>query len=386
MTTVHAYTSDQSLAGPRQGDPQRQARPAPHARRRRSRSSRAAPARRGRSASCCPSSRASSTAPSLRVPTPTGSITDLVANLGRDVTVDDDQRRVRRSRRNDKSYRGVLEYTDEPLVSADIVGNPSSCIFSAEDTMANGKHGEGARLVRQRVGLLEPPRRPRRVRRRIAPDPGSTMPADLPRLEDLPLETRARGCWCAPTSTCRCATGTIDDDLRITHRAADDRLAARPARGRRASRAPRTARRASPTRSTRWRRSPPASASCSGREVRAGAGGRRPAACTPIAASAAPGDVVMLENLRFEPGETDVRPGVRAPTSPSSADVYVNEAFGASHRAHASIVGPPRGPAARRRAVAAPRGRGALGGCSTTPKRPFVARARRREGRATSSA
>ena len=32
----------------------------------------------------------------------------------------------------------MLEYSDEPLVSADIVGNPSSCIFSAEDTMADG--------------------------------------------------------------------------------------------------------------------------------------------------------------------------------------------------------------------------------------------------------
>ena len=40
---------------------------------------------------------------------------------------------------NDKSYRGVLEYTDEPLVSADIVGNPASCIFSADDTMASGR-------------------------------------------------------------------------------------------------------------------------------------------------------------------------------------------------------------------------------------------------------
>ena len=71
-----------------------------------------------------------------------------------------------RTAANDTSYRGVLEYSDEPLVSADIVGNPSSCIFSSLDTMANGPHGEGARLVRQRVGLLEPPRRPRRVPRR----------------------------------------------------------------------------------------------------------------------------------------------------------------------------------------------------------------------------
>ena len=44
-----------------------------------------------------------------------------------------------RTASNDKSYRGVLEYSDEPLVSADIVGNPSSCIYSSLDTMANGR-------------------------------------------------------------------------------------------------------------------------------------------------------------------------------------------------------------------------------------------------------
>ena len=99
MTTVHAYTSDQSLAGPRQGDPQRQARPAPHARRRRSRSSRAAPARPARSASCCPSSRASSTARRCGCPTPTGSITDLVGRCSATPRHDRrDQRRVRRGR------------------------------------------------------------------------------------------------------------------------------------------------------------------------------------------------------------------------------------------------------------------------------------------------
>ena len=55
----------------------------------RCRSSRAAPARRRPSASCCPSSRASSTAPRCACPTPTGSITDLSANLSREVTVDE---------------------------------------------------------------------------------------------------------------------------------------------------------------------------------------------------------------------------------------------------------------------------------------------------------
>jgi phosphoglycerate kinase len=61
----------------------------------------------------------------------------------------------------------------------------------------------------------------------------------------------------------------------------------------------------------------------------------------PVVASTAPGGVVMLENLRFDPGETDCNPAF-ATNLTNLADVYVNEAFGASHRAHASIVGPPR--------------------------------------------
>ena len=73
---------------------------------------------------------------SLRVPVPTGSITDLSAVLSRSVTVDEINAAFDAAS-NDKSYRGVLEYSDEPLVSADIVGNPSSCIFSAEDTMSD---------------------------------------------------------------------------------------------------------------------------------------------------------------------------------------------------------------------------------------------------------
>jgi phosphoglycerate kinase len=60
----------------------------------------------------------------------------------------------------------------------------------------------------------------------------------------------------------------------------------------------------------------------------------------PVVASACPGDVVMIENLRFEPGETENDPAF-ALNLAELGDVYVNEAFGASHREHASIVGPP---------------------------------------------
>jgi phosphoglycerate kinase len=59
------------------------------------------------------------------------------------------------------------------------------------------------------------------------------------------------------------------------------------------------------------------------------------------AASLVAGQILMLENLRFDPGETADDPAFATNLS-GLADAFVNEAFGASHRAHASIVGPPR--------------------------------------------
>ena len=137
ITTVHAYTTDQQL--------QDQATA--------SRSGKA-DLRRMRAAalSIIPSSTGAARAigvvlphlkgkldgTSLRVPVPTGSITDLVALLKTDASIDDVNAAFAKAA-GDPSYRGVLEYTDEPLVSADIVHNPSSCIYSARDTMANGR-------------------------------------------------------------------------------------------------------------------------------------------------------------------------------------------------------------------------------------------------------
>ena len=98
--------------------------------------------------------------------------------------------------------------------------------------------------------------------------------------------------------------------------------------------------RARPTRSTRWSR------------------------CAPGSAELAPG-VELLENLRFDPGEEGNDPAFVARLV-DGHDAYVNDAFGASHRAHASIVGPPqRLPSAAGRLLAQARSR-CSSACATT--------------------
>ncbi len=68
---------------------------------------------------------------------------------------------------------------------------------------------------------------------------------------------------------------------------------------------------------------------------------------------------MLLENLRFEPGEEANDPAFAAEPQSRSADVYVDDAFGAAHRAHASIVGPPVVLPTRGGPLARTRGRGA---------------------------
>lgn len=87
-------------------------------------------------------------------------------------------------------------------------------------------------------------------------------------------------------------------------------------------------------------------------------------------AELAPG-VELLENLRFNAGEEKNSPEFVA-TLVKGIDMYVNDAFGAAHRAHASIVGPPKSlPSAAGRLLQ--REVEVLGGLRENPKRPFVA-------------
>ncbi|MCB0973329.1 MAG: phosphoglycerate kinase [Actinobacteria bacterium] len=84
-----------------------------------------------------------------------------------------------------------------------------------------------------------------------------------------------------------------------------------------------------------------------------------------------PGDVLLLENLRYEPGETANDPSFAGALS-ALADAYVNDAFGAAHRAHASIVGPPSIlPSAAGRLLH--KEVEVLGTMLNSPRRPFVA-------------
>ncbi|NKB72347.1 MAG: type I glyceraldehyde-3-phosphate dehydrogenase [Candidatus Latescibacteria bacterium] len=73
---------------------------------------------------------------SIRVPTPNGSLTDFTAELSQDVTPEQVNAAFQAAAQD--SLAGILEYSEEPLVLADIIGNPASCIFDALSTNTVG--------------------------------------------------------------------------------------------------------------------------------------------------------------------------------------------------------------------------------------------------------
>jgi glyceraldehyde 3-phosphate dehydrogenase len=74
---------------------------------------------------------------SLRVPVADGSITDLVATLNAEPSLDEVNTAYREAAQS-KGMKGIIEYTEDPIVSTDIIGNPHSCIIDGASTMANG--------------------------------------------------------------------------------------------------------------------------------------------------------------------------------------------------------------------------------------------------------
>ena len=129
MTTVHAYTNDQSLLDAAHKDPRR-ARSAPN---------NIVPTSTGAARTAgviYPELQGKVDGMAMRVPVPDGSITDFVARLNTEVSADEVNSAFKQAA--DGELAGVLEYSDAPIVSSDIVGNPASCIFDSPLTMANG--------------------------------------------------------------------------------------------------------------------------------------------------------------------------------------------------------------------------------------------------------
>jgi len=129
MTTIHSYTSDQRLLD------------APHSDLRRARSAalNIIPTSTGAAkvvGLVLPHLAGKLNGNSLRVPTPTGSATDFVVTLKRDTTVEEVNAAFKKA--SETNLKGILEYSEDPLVSSDIVGSPYSCIFDADTTMVMG--------------------------------------------------------------------------------------------------------------------------------------------------------------------------------------------------------------------------------------------------------
>jgi glyceraldehyde 3-phosphate dehydrogenase len=129
MTTIHAYTGDQMLLD------------GPHTDLRRARSAAVSiiPTSTGAARTAglvIPELAGRLDGVAVRVPVPDGSLTDLTAVLGRDVTAADVNRAFEQAASG--SLSGVLHYSTDPLVSRDIVGDPASCVFDSGLTQAAG--------------------------------------------------------------------------------------------------------------------------------------------------------------------------------------------------------------------------------------------------------
>ena len=129
LTTIHAYTGDQRLVD------------APHSDLRRSRSAALSiiPTSTGAAkaiALILPHLKGKLDGLAMRVPVPAGSMTDLTIQLKTEASLEQINAAFKKAA--ETTMKGILEYTEDPIVSADIVGNPHSCILDAGLTMVMG--------------------------------------------------------------------------------------------------------------------------------------------------------------------------------------------------------------------------------------------------------
>lgn len=131
MTTVHAYTNDQSILD------------LPHSDLRRARAAAESiiPTTTGAAKAVgkvIPSLKGKLNGMAMRVPVKDGSVVDLVATTKGEVTVETVNEAMKKAAEG--TLKGIMEYTEDQIVSFDIIGNPHSCIFDADATMVMGKN------------------------------------------------------------------------------------------------------------------------------------------------------------------------------------------------------------------------------------------------------
>ncbi len=126
MSTIHSYTNDQAILDQRHSD----------LRRARAAAQNIIPTSTGAARAVglvLPELNGRLHGIAFRVPTSTGSVTDFVADLGRGVTAEEVNEAFREAAEG--ALKGILEYTEDPIVSSDVRGNPHSCVFDALSTM-----------------------------------------------------------------------------------------------------------------------------------------------------------------------------------------------------------------------------------------------------------
>ena len=130
MTTIHAYTADQKL----QDSPHRDLRRA------RAAALNVIPTSTGAAKAIgkvLPDLKGKLDGYAMRVPVPTGSATDLTVTVSRETTVEEVNEAFRAAAASDR-WSGILTFTEDPIVSSDIVGDPASCIFDSGLTKVQG--------------------------------------------------------------------------------------------------------------------------------------------------------------------------------------------------------------------------------------------------------
>ncbi|HBE69672.1 MAG TPA: type I glyceraldehyde-3-phosphate dehydrogenase [Planctomycetaceae bacterium] len=138
MTTVHAYTNDQNVQDQPHKDPYRA----------RCAAQNIIPTSTGAASAVAlaiPELKGKLTGIAMRVPVATGSVVDLTVNLAKETSADDINAAVKAAAEG--PLKGILCYTEDPIVSTDIIDDPHSSIFAADFTQVLGGNGKLAKVV-----------------------------------------------------------------------------------------------------------------------------------------------------------------------------------------------------------------------------------------------